>query len=381
MEQRVSEALAEPRAFPRAVALLRLFEGLSTENVAGVTRAFDAHTGPGDPVDLQLLLSAWVLLDPLSAVTAVQGWPDRARREIGMKIAVREWAATGDRLAATAFVETIADPVLRQVMWGPLVRGWALSGGREPALVFARRLWDQKDQVDVVDGYVRGIMQIDGLEAAIETARQGDPHSGNPFDQRLARVTLNLVGDQDPALAARYFEELAGEDEPPEWMGGVLDRLAWRWRSIHDPEAAMVWLRSLPDWPQRRKVLTNTAAEWAQQDLDGAWAWFEQNVETGGSGLLPAPDSAVLAGLVRWTVRTRPQEVTAWVLRLREEDDREALLRGVAYYLALQDRATADAWIEGLGLPRSAAGPLREAARRGAQTRAQREIPEPPPAS
>jgi hypothetical protein len=164
-------------------------------------------------------------------------------------------------------------------------------------------------------------------------------------------------------------------------MGGVLDRLVWRWRSIHDPAAAMVWLRSLPDWPQRRKVLTSTAAEWAQQDLDGAWAWFEENVETGGSGLLPAPDSAVLAGLVRRTVRTRPQEVTAWVLRLQEEDDREALLRGVAYYLALQDRATADAWIEGLGLPRSAAEPMREAARRGAQARARGEIPEPPPAS
>ena len=384
MEQRVREALSEPRAFPRAGALLRLFEGLSTENVAGVTRAFDAHTGPGDPVDLQLLLSAWVLLDPLSAVTAVQGWPDRARREIGMKIAVREWAATGDRLAATSFVETIADPVLRQVMWGPLVRGWALSGGREPALVFARRLWDQKSQVDVVDGYVRGVMQTDGLVAALEMARQGDPHAGNAFDQRLARVTLNLVGEKDPALAAGYFEELAGEGELPEWMGGVLDRLAWRWRSIHDPAAAMVWLRSLPDTPQRRKVLTTTAAEWAQQDLDGAWAWFGENVDTGGSGLLAVPDSAVLAGLVRRTVRTRPQDVTGWVQRLREEDDREVLQRAVAYYLAMQEMAIAETWIDGLGLPRPAAERLREAARRGAQARAKGEAkgeaPEPTPA-
>ena len=78
MERELSAALIEPRAFPRAGTVTRLLEGLSPGNVSGAVRAVSGLAGRTDPVDLQLFLSAWVLLDPVAAVDEVRN--GRSRR-------------------------------------------------------------------------------------------------------------------------------------------------------------------------------------------------------------------------------------------------------------------------------------------------------------
>ena len=109
MEQEVAEALREVRAFPRTSRLIRLFEELTTENVAGAARAVGARTGAYDPVDLQLFLTAWAHLDPLAALREIQSWPIQARRNVGLRTVIREWAASGLTLEAGSFYDTLTD--------------------------------------------------------------------------------------------------------------------------------------------------------------------------------------------------------------------------------------------------------------------------------
>jgi len=362
MELAVEEALRMPRAFARTVTLVRLFEGLSSENIEGASRAVSSRAGRWDPIDLQLFLTAWVNLDPLAAIREVESWPIRSRRELGIKITMREWAASGDGLAAVDYLQTSLDPVARGVAAGPLVRGWALAGDFEGALGLAQRLWGSQDRVDVVDGYVRGVLHVGGPEAALEIAREVDPNGQGEFEQRLARVTLDLVVREDPAAAARLYEEFVAGGTP-EWLSGTLPRLAGIWRN-EDSKAALVWLLGLERSGTGDDAITRTMADWGIRDFSAAWSWFEATHGPYDSeGLLSPTDSLLLVGLLPKMARTRPAKAADWVNRLQPGSDREMMLRRVANFWSLEDSEAASRWVEELIVPSVQRDRLREIVR------------------
>lgn len=350
MASEVGRALREPRAFPRAVALTRLFEGLSPENVDGASRAVAARTGIYDPVDLQLFLTAWIHLDPVAAMAEVQSWPIRSQRELGFRTVMREWAASGKQLEAANFFETLTDPDQRRLAAGPLVRGWALTGDFDGAVALTRRLWEAESRQDVVDGLMRGVLQAEGPEGLLERARSLDPFSEGPFARRAARVAMTLAAREAPAAAAAYYDELAREGAPP-WLDGMVDKLAALQRN-RDPRAALEWLLRKPESPERGKALRETMGTWAIRDSEAAWAWFRESrsVDPEATGPLEGTDAFLVAGLVRRLARTDPADASRWAARLPREADRVGMLRRVAYFWSEQDPAAADAWIAGLTL-------------------------------
>lgn len=359
MELAVEEALRMPRAFARVVTLVRLFEGLSAENVEGASRAVSSRVGRWDPIDLQIFLTAWVNLDPLAAMREVESWPIRSRRELGIKIAIREWAANGGGLEAVDYLQTTLDPRMRGVAAGPLVRGWALSGDFEGALGLARQLWRSEERVDVVDGYVRGVLHVAGPEALLEIAREADPNGQSEFEQRLARVTLDLAVREDPAAAARLYEELVAEGTP-EWLNGTLPRMAGIWRNM-DSEAAVVWLLGLERDATRDGAIGKTMADWGIRDFDAAWAFFEAARGPFDSvGRVSSVDSLLLSALLPKMARTRPAEAADWVMRLEPGSNRDGMLKRVARFWSLEDEEAATRWIESMSVPPEQREGLRE---------------------
>ncbi len=363
MESEVARALREPRAFPRASALIRLFEGLTAENVPGAARAVSSRAAEYDPVDLQMFLTAWTHLDAPSAMREVQSWPIRSRRELGIRIVMREWAASGQTLEAGNYFDTLTDPDQRTVAAAPLVRGWALSGDGAGALALARRFWENEDRRDVVDGLMRGALHSQGPKGVIELARQVDPASGGPFARSVAHTALSLAGREDAEAAAAYYDELV-TGTPPPWLAGELVRIAGLLRNT-SPERALEWVMPKATGPERTQALTETTGTWAKRDFEAAWAWFEAHREPSaaeGGGDLSETDSALLTGLVRRMARIRPQEASTWATRLRSEADRVEMLRRVAYFWSASDPRAADAWIAGLALPDAERARIREAA-------------------
>lgn len=366
MEQAVAAALDEPRAFPRASSLIRLYEGLSPANVEGAARANDARAGEYDPVDLQLFLTAWAHLDPPAAMRAVRAWPIRSRREFGIRTVIREWAASGRQIEAGGYFDSLTDPTERELATGPLVRGWALSGDSEGALGLALRFFETEGRKDIVDGLVRGVLHARGAEGAFALAESVDPAKGGEFAQRLAETTLNLAGRNDPAAAARFFDSVLARAPEAVWLPEALPRVAGLLRN-GDPTTALAWLLEKPASPQRTRALFETAATFAKRDFDSAWAWFERNAESVKSGAseLSPTDSAILSGLMRRMARIRPAQAAPWAVRLRPESNRLEMLRRVAYFWSALDSTAADAWIATLVLTPDALARVREAAEWG----------------
>ncbi|MBJ19129.1 MAG: hypothetical protein CL933_06845 [Deltaproteobacteria bacterium] len=366
MERAVAEALAEPRAFPRASRLIRLMEGINAENVEGAVRAVSARVAGGDPVDLQLVLTAWVHLDPHTAIDHVRGWPMRLHREIGIRTVIREWAASGGRIAAAAYFETVTDSDVRAIAAGPLVRGWALAGDNRGALELAHRLWHGEGQRDVVSGLMRGVLHASDTSGALALARSTDPNRRGQFERQLARDTLRLVGRENPVAAAAFYSELEDAAQS-DWLAGSLAPLAGSWRN-RDPQATLEWLLTRQEDSERLDALTKTIATWGRQDLEEAWAWFEARF--GGASAeqdLSTLESTLLAGLLRSMARTHPSDAARWVGRIRAGEDRSALFIRVSYFWSIEDGEAALDWIETLEIPEELRARMLQAAERSRQ--------------
>jgi hypothetical protein len=362
----------------RASALIRLFEGLTNENVSGAAHAIDARTSENDPVDLQMFLTAWAHLDPVSALREVQQSTIQSRRELGLRVLMREWAASGDTLAAGNYFDTLTDPEQRRVVAGPLVRGWALSGDVPGALALARRLFEIHPRWDVIDGLVRGVLHAQGAERTLRMASSLnpqidatiDPPQGGEFDQKVILTTLDLAGQDDPKGAASVYDAFAGLADPPAWLLPSLAPLADR-MAHSDPEATLEWLLPKPEGTERSRALMDVMGIWAEGDFDVAWAWFEKrNPSTPDAKSALAPtDSDLLAGLLRQMAKTRPTEAARWAMRLRPESNRIETFRRVAYFWSRTDAKGADEWISSLQLDPTQLARVREAAALGQNRR------------
>ena len=198
------------------------------------------------------------------------------------------------------------------------------------------------------------------------------------FEQRLAKVTLNLAGREDPVAAAGLYDELARK-VAADWLEGSLARLAGSWGN-DDPQAALEWLTSQPDSPERSGALGKTIGTWAIRDFDAASAWFAKGRGSADDdAALGATDSTILAGLLRRMARVRPAEASRWVARVRDTSDRDGLMTRIAYYWSALDPVSASQWIEGLELPAEQRGRMRQAAERGrrkTRTASELELPE-----
>lgn len=358
MERAVGEALAEPRGFPRASTLIRLFEGLSTENVEGAARALDARASHHDPVDLQLFLTAWAHLDPVGAMQAVQSWVPRSRGDLGLRIVMREWAASGAAIEAGAFFQTIEDAEVRRVAAGPLIRGWALAGDAEGARRLALDLWTQKPRLDVTEALVRGVVHTQGaagaLEMIAELGAEGSPLQG--FDRRLTHVVLSLSSTDDPAAAAKVYADFENRGQAGA-LGGSLSRIANVW-SKRSPRDAVIWLAERSASVERDAALAEAMRAWALLDYDEAGDWMAARR---AANLSDSATQVALVPFIRRMAQLDPVTASGWVAMVEDAERRAVLVNRVAFFWAPVDRPAAERWVDSLGLSPASAREARAA--------------------
>ncbi len=370
MEEAVRSAMLKIGTFDRSTALGKALAGLDAENVKGAARGMRTRSEYLDPIDLQLFLSAWTRFDPAAAMYEADSWPSKTGREIGLRIVMREWAASGRVIEAGSYYESIDNLAAKSIVAGPLIRGWALSGDIEGALMRVRLLWEQGEPVNTVDGFVRGALSSVGPTELIERVLALDPNHGGEFERRLMRLSFKLGARENPRAAAVAYVRLEN-DPPPEWLKGVLQKITGPWAES-EPATAIEWLLERVDTPERNLALKETMRIWAVRDFDDAWNWWRAQdqrrdlaVEEGG-GLLR---TILLPPLLRRMARVRPVEASEWVEEVEQSVAREALILRIAYFWAYRDRLQAERWIEGLGLSESLSENAAEAIARGSEDR------------
>ena len=357
MEEAVGAALDEPRAFPRSSALIRLYEGMTLQNVQGAMRALDARAGRFDPVDLQLFLTAWAHLDGRSAANTVRGWSPRSKRDLGLQIVLREWAASGQVLEAADFFRTLSDPQVRGVAAGPLARGWALSGDLDGALGFAGPLWRHDEQVDVSEGLVRGALQAVGAANTLRWVSGLDSGTRGGFEDRVILAALRHGAQERPADAASLYTRLEGNGDS-RWLARSLSPIANSWAG-EDPSSALDWLVARAESRERARALAQVMRVWALEDYESAWAWMTARQERGdgSEASLRDPTRAarqiLLAQLIRRMAQVDPAEASSRLDEIEDPSKRETLVYRIAYFWAARDLEAARAWVEGLSLTAS----------------------------
>ncbi|MFP8871259.1 MAG: hypothetical protein VCB43_07440 [Myxococcota bacterium] len=350
MKQSVAAALEIPSAFKRADLLYQTFSVLDAENVRGAEQAMRASAESLNAVDLQVFLSAWTEIDGLAAMSAASAWPSEAGRKVGMRIVMREWAASGHAIEAGDYYHTVQNVDAKSMLAGPLARGWALSGDVDGAQFRVRLMWEQGEPPNTVDGFVRGALHAEGAEALIERVVSLDPDQGGEFEQRLTRVALNLAARENPLAASQAYADLE-KSLTSDWLHGALLNIARPW-SETEPAAALEWLISRTPSPERTLALKEIIRGWAIVDLGAAWQWW--STRTDWPQALPGEEpsrSIVLTALLRRMAKVQPHEAARWVHEVEKAGPRQTLLLRIAHFWALRDATEAKNWIGDLTLP------------------------------
>lgn len=277
MEAALDHVIRVPLAFERSQELIRLLERLTPENLDGALRVVAETRELWDPVDLQLLTSAWTGMDPIGAANETQTWTPEYRRDVAFRLVIREWAAGDRQLEAVDYVQTLTDEHLYALAAGPLVRGWALSGDPDYALEMAKRLWDSRSRLDVVDGYCRGLVQAEGPEALLELLRGLDPALEGPFEQRLARVGMMILATHRPEASGMLLSEFLpeGEDEERQvFFSPVVPRVTASWQE-QEFVAPADWLVTLPPIRVRNSALAGLLRDWRLMAPEEMEQWLD----------------------------------------------------------------------------------------------------------
>lgn len=372
MERAVRDAMREVSAFDRSRTLSQVLAGLNAGNVDGAVRGMRSDSDHLEPIDMQLLLSAWTRFDAFGALSAAERWPSKSGREIGMRMVMREWAASGRVLDAVNYYQTLQDPETRAMLAGPLLRGWAMSGDFDGALERARRIWELGEAEDSVDGFVRGALTALGPEALLERISSLQDAGSGDFEQRLMRSTLNLSAREVPAAAAGVYSELAGETLP-DWLHGAMKVIALSWAE-NDPRAAIEWLLTQSDRAERTVALKEIMRSWTLRDLDAAWGWWlAENEESDAQGIENAVlRSILLAPALRSMAEFRPVEASKWVEQVTKPAARMVLIQRIAHFWTLRDPDPAQVWVDGLGLSDEDAARVAETIARARSVRLER---------
>lgn len=344
MEAAVLRALEEPRAFPRASSLIRLFEGLTPTNVSGAASVFESRATHQDPADLQLFLTAWAHIDGGSAMQAVRAWKPRTRSDLGIRIVMREWAASGAKIEAAGFFQTLNDPEIRRVASGPLVRGWAMAGDSEGARDIALQMWALEPRVDVSEALVRGVLQVGGVDGLLSLI-DGLPDlstAGAGFDRRIAQSSIALAALERPAETAARYAALE-EKGDVSWLGDSVKRISKSWLRSDAP-AALDWLAQRNSSSSRNQMLMDGMRIYARDRFDEAKALLEEPADSTNPDALEV-EQFLLDSLLRHWARVDPEAAAEWLPRVTNPVQRAILTSRIVLFWGPKDPAAASAWL------------------------------------
>jgi hypothetical protein len=335
----IREILLNPDVLERTGELARRLSQLGPESLEAVRSAYDTVFLDRGDVDLALLVDWWVGFDPEGAFEFTsREW--RADHPAIVVSLLRAWARRDPRDALAAAqrsgLNRAGAPYLHAVL-----AGWDASG--EPGLFeYVASLPGGADRQRAISVLARRRVLRDGPEEAFRWA-EALPDSQDAFKLNVFRRVAGAAAEVDPQGAAAFAERHYAD---PALGKGLPLRVGMAWAK-RDPEAAMLWLATLPAGPNRDDAVGETYRTWLRGDRTAAREWL-RNTE-------PEPwlDPAVslYAQSIAYESSERAAEALEQVARISDEQTRNAAIVLVARLWLERDRPAAEAWLASADLP------------------------------
>ena len=239
-------------------------------------------------------LRAWVAVDPVRALEALETWPDRGVRDHWELSLVAAWARDDVRGALD----------------------WALAqpdGAQRNALVASAAI----------------VLAPDSPLEAVEIALTLSPHER----RRINRAAFQEWGRGDPVGALHALNDIPD----PQFANGMRRGLVAAWAGT-DPRAAFEWVRSQPGMVDHTWLLETPLAVLAQTSPTDAMAL--------ANGLEEEARRTILPSVLKAWSDSNPAGAAAWI-DANGYHNREAISR-VAASFALHDAVDAFDWVAGL---------------------------------
>ncbi|HIG00832.1 MAG TPA: hypothetical protein EYQ66_05935 [Myxococcales bacterium] len=332
----VREVLLIPDLLERTAALATLLGQLEPESLEDLKEAYDTVFLDLDATELVLFGEWWASFDPRSAI-AWTSYHWNTRRSIPVHQGImREWGRS-DPLSAILATQSAPNPAVRRRWVESILRGWEESV-HEGALSYVESLGHGEDRQWGLSVVARLKVLRDGPEATIAWA-ESLPDDERAFKLNAFRRAAGAAAAVDPLAAAAFAERhLNGP-----YSKGMPRRVGMPWTD-HDPEAAMRWLSTLPDTPNRTDGVLETYRRWLRHSRAAARLWIN-TVE-----LEPWVDGA-LSVHAKSLGKEDPLEAIRVASQITDPELRQGTLGVVAREWVIRDEEAGKAWLDQSDLP------------------------------
>jgi len=236
--------------------------------------------------------------------------------------------------SAVAALRKRRDGTLHQLV-SALVRGWNASG--EPGV--EEYLIAMPSDVNRQAGL--SALALDkawrsGIQETIRWAEALPDDAPRDFKQLAFRRVAGAITDIDPIQASAWAEKQRGG----EWGTGLARSVAQKW-AREDGEAAMNWLRGLPDANSAdiARAFEEGYRSWLSTEPEFARAWLREQE-------LDASLDPVVALYAKSLSRDDSEAGISWAERIEDEGRREEALEKIVRVWLHRDPDAARAWLE-----------------------------------
>ncbi|HEY5658111.1 MAG TPA: hypothetical protein VIY27_10005 [Myxococcota bacterium] len=324
----IDQALDEAEPLARARLISRVCESLDATNVEEAMRVIEAEPRITES-EIRLFMYAWTRFDPEAAFNAARHSKQNLIRREGAAAATYHWAQENPK-AALYWVETIEDKTFREFLTENLITGWVLSGERESAAFYIaglpRGTLRKLQTTLLLQEYLK-----EGPEAAVRWADSLPESAPVDYRHEVFQRVAKQVAMRDPELAGRWIAPHLGQN----YARNTLRLIANEWLE-QDPPNALEWLLSLPDDPQRDRILFTSFNRWYDIDALSAQKWLEAEA-------IEAVHDPVLEAFARRLSERAPRKAVYWAEMIQDAARRERalVLVGQNWYRKSPDAARA----------------------------------------
>jgi uncharacterized membrane protein/protein-disulfide isomerase len=215
-----------------------------------------------------------------------------------------------------------------------------------------------------------GAMKVDELEARLANARRRSAGQASALGEKGTTVKANVAERvASPPAAVARLDESKPSVSAGQPIESPMDDVALAW-AAHDVEAAVAWVRSLPESEDKARALVHLAPRWTEIDPRGAAAcaqiqgnlpmialvaakWAEIDPETAGTWAAQLPigraRQQALESLIAAWAEQSPLDAMKYVDRLPASDAAQQQARvSILARWARSDPDLVAGWMEGL---------------------------------